>query len=35
VAIPMDHLHFNGDKLILPGATKDELKSMPPFQVAK
>jgi sporulation protein YlmC with PRC-barrel domain len=35
VAIPMDHLHFDGDKLILPGATKDELKSLPPFQVAK
>jgi sporulation protein YlmC with PRC-barrel domain len=35
VAIPMDHLHFNGDKLILPGATKDELKSLPPFEVAK
>jgi sporulation protein YlmC with PRC-barrel domain len=35
VAIPMDHLHFNGDKLILPGATKEQLKALPPFEVAK
>jgi sporulation protein YlmC with PRC-barrel domain len=35
VAIPMDHLRFEGDKLVLPGATKDELKSLPPFELAK
>jgi sporulation protein YlmC with PRC-barrel domain len=35
VAIPMDQLHFKGDKLILPGATKEQLKALPPFEVAK
>jgi sporulation protein YlmC with PRC-barrel domain len=34
VAIPMDQMHFEGDKLVLPGASKDVVKAMPAFQYA-
>lgn len=32
VAVPISHLKYETDKLILPGATKDALKAMPDFQ---
>ena len=35
VAVPISHLKYESDKLILPGATKDALKTMPDFQYAK
>jgi sporulation protein YlmC with PRC-barrel domain len=31
VAIPINQFKFKGKKLILPGATKDVIKVMPPF----
>ncbi|MDB5028505.1 MAG: photosystem reaction center subunit [Candidatus Eremiobacteraeota bacterium] len=31
VAIPMSQLKLEGSQLVLPGATKDALKAMPPF----
>lgn len=34
VAVPVSQLKHENDKLILPGATKDALKSMPEFQYA-
>jgi sporulation protein YlmC with PRC-barrel domain len=34
VAIPMDQLRFEGDKLILPGASKQAVKAMPAFEYA-
>jgi sporulation protein YlmC with PRC-barrel domain len=34
VAIPMDQLHFEGDKLVLPGASKQAVKAMPAFEYA-
>jgi sporulation protein YlmC with PRC-barrel domain len=34
VAIPMDQLHFEGDRLVLPGASKEAVKAMPPFEYA-
>jgi sporulation protein YlmC with PRC-barrel domain len=34
VAIPLSQLKHDNDKLILPGATKDALKSMPDFKYA-
>jgi sporulation protein YlmC with PRC-barrel domain len=34
VAIPMDQLKFQRDKLILPGASKEAVKAMPEFQYA-
>lgn len=35
VAIPANQFKMQDGKLILPGATKDALKAMPPFQYAK
>lgn len=35
VAVPINHLKYQSDKLILRGATKDALKAMPDFQYAK
>ena len=35
VAIPIGHFKEEGDKLILPGATKDVIKSLPKFEYAK
>jgi sporulation protein YlmC with PRC-barrel domain len=35
VAVPLSHIKHEGDKLVLPGATKDALKAMPEFQYAK
>ncbi len=35
VAVPISHLKYETDKLILPGATKDALKAMPEFRYAK
>ena len=34
VAVPVNQLKHENDKLVLPGATKDALKSMPEFQYA-
>jgi sporulation protein YlmC with PRC-barrel domain len=35
VAVPVSQLKHENDKLVLPGATKDALKSMPEFQYAR
>ncbi len=35
VAIPVSQLKQEGDRIILPGATKEALKSLPEFQYAK
>ena len=35
VAIPMNHIKEQGNKLVLPGATKEALKALPEFQYAK
>jgi sporulation protein YlmC with PRC-barrel domain len=35
VAVPVSHIKHEGDKLVLPGATKDALKAMPEFQYAR
>jgi sporulation protein YlmC with PRC-barrel domain len=35
VAIPVSQFKLDGDKLILPGATKDALKAAPQFEYAK
>ena len=35
VAIPVGQLKLEGDKLLLPGATKEGLKALPKFQYAK
>jgi sporulation protein YlmC with PRC-barrel domain len=35
VAIPVKQFTVEGDKFILPGATKDAIKKMPPFNYAK
>lgn len=35
VAIPIGHFKEEGDKLILPGATKDVIKGLPKFEYAK
>jgi sporulation protein YlmC with PRC-barrel domain len=35
VAIPMNQLRFEGEKLVLPGATKQVLKDMPGFSYAQ
>jgi hypothetical protein len=35
VAIPIEQLDFADGKLVLPGATKDAIKSLPKFQYAK
>lgn len=35
VAIPAGQLKIAGDKLMLPGATKDALKALPKFEYAK
>lgn len=35
VAVPISHLKHEGNKLVLPGATKDALKAMPEFQYAR
>jgi hypothetical protein len=35
VAIPVSQFHSDGGKIVLPGATKDTLKAMPPFQYSK
>jgi sporulation protein YlmC with PRC-barrel domain len=35
VAVPLSHIKHESDKLILPGATKEALKSMPEFKYAK
>jgi sporulation protein YlmC with PRC-barrel domain len=34
VAIPVSQFQLNGDKLVLPGATKDALKAAPEFEYA-
>jgi sporulation protein YlmC with PRC-barrel domain len=34
VAIPVSRFQLNGDKLVLPGATKDALKAAPEFEYA-
>src|SRR6266576_1704187 len=34
VAVPLSQIKHEGDKLILPGATKDALKAMPEFKYA-
>jgi sporulation protein YlmC with PRC-barrel domain len=34
VAIPIEQLKLTGGNLILPGATKDALKALPPFEYA-
>ncbi|HEX9171824.1 MAG TPA: PRC-barrel domain-containing protein [Telluria sp.] len=35
VAVPMTQLQKKGDRLMLPGATKDALKGLPKFEYAK
>jgi hypothetical protein len=35
VAVPMSHIREEGNKLVLPGATREALKAMPEFQYAK
>ena len=35
VAIPIGHFKEEGDKLILPGATKEVIKGLPKFEYAK
>jgi PRC-barrel domain len=35
VAVPLSHFKRDSDKLILPGATKEALKSIPEFKYAK
>jgi sporulation protein YlmC with PRC-barrel domain len=35
VAIPAGQLKIEGDKLVLPGATKEALKALPKFEYAK
>jgi sporulation protein YlmC with PRC-barrel domain len=35
VAIPMEQLKLQNKQLILPGATKDALKALPPFEYQK
>src|SRR5215813_2471485 len=35
VAIPMNRIKEQNDKLVLPGATKEALKALPEFQYAK
>ena len=35
VAIPMNHLKTEGDRFILPGATKEALKALPEFEYTK
>lgn len=35
VAVPMNQIRDDGNKLVLPGATREALKSMPEFQYAK
>lgn len=35
VAIPFDEIQQTGDKLVLPGYTKDQLKALPKVEVAK
>jgi sporulation protein YlmC with PRC-barrel domain len=35
VAIPISHFKEEGDKLILPGATKEVIKGLPTFEYAK
>ena|SRR4030081_1091017 len=34
VAIPMDQIRLQGNRFVLPGASKDALKAMPEFQYA-
>jgi hypothetical protein len=35
VAVPFSNLRISADKIVLPGATKDELKTLPEFEYAK
>jgi len=35
VAIPANQFKMQGDKIVLPGATKDAIKAMPEFRYAK
>jgi len=35
VAIPVTQLKQEGDRIILPGATKEAMKSMPKFEYAR
>ena len=35
VAIPVNQFKGEGDKIVLPGATKDALKALPKFEYAK
>lgn len=34
VAVPVSQFQLNGDKLVLPGATRDSLKAAPEFEYA-
>jgi len=34
VAIPMDQLRMQGNRIVLPGATKDVVRALPPFEYA-
>jgi sporulation protein YlmC with PRC-barrel domain len=35
VAIPMDQLELQGGRLVLPGATREALKALPPFEYGR
>ena len=35
VAIPAQQFHMTKDRLVLPGATKDKLRAMPPFEYSR
>ena len=35
VAIPIDQIQEQGGKIVLPGATKEAVKALPPFEYAK
>jgi len=35
VAIPAQQLQLKTDRLLLPGATKETLRAMPPFEYAR
>jgi hypothetical protein len=35
VAIPADQFKLNNDRLVLPGATKEKLRAMPPFEYTR
>ena len=35
IAVPVTQLQITGDKIVLPGATKDALKALPQFEYAR